>query len=99
MPEYDESVDGRVTVKKGDVNVMTYEDLPGGGWVITSGVTFFSNYDIKSDQDYANRFILRNILNSPEARRDRHEDCGCSQGCGEGRIHGRGHRHGQCLRL
>ena len=64
VPEYDESVDGRVTVKKGDVNVMTYEDLPGGGWVITSGVTFFSNYDIKSDQDYANRFILRNILNS-----------------------------------
>lgn len=37
VPEYDESVDGRVTVKKGDVNVMTYEDLPGGGWVITSG--------------------------------------------------------------
>lgn len=37
-----------MTVKKGDVNVMTYEDLPGGGWVITSGRDVLRNYDIKS---------------------------------------------------
>ena len=62
VPEYDEADPNKVTVKKGEVNIMTYEDLPGGGWVITSGVTFFSNYDIKDDQDYANKYILKNIL-------------------------------------
>ncbi len=62
VPEYDEADPAKVTVKKGEVNIMTYEDLPGGGWVITSGVTFFSNYDIKDDQDYANKYILKNIL-------------------------------------
>jgi ribosomal protein L40E len=60
VPEYDEST---CSEKKGNVNVMTYEDLPGGGWVVTSGVTFFSDYDIKSDVNYANKYILRNILN------------------------------------
>ena len=51
-----------VTAEMGNVNIMTYEDLPGGGWLITSGCTFFSNYDIKDDQDYANKYIVRNIL-------------------------------------
>ncbi len=64
VPEYDEADEGKVTVKMGDVNIMTYEKLEAGGWVVTSGVTFFSNYDIKDDQDYANRFILLNILRS-----------------------------------
>ena len=35
---------------------------PGGGWVVTSGVTFLSNYDIKDDQNYINKFIVQNIL-------------------------------------
>ncbi|MBR6825024.1 MAG: hypothetical protein IKM59_00600, partial [Oscillospiraceae bacterium] len=64
IPEYDEADESKVTVKMGDVNIMTYEKLEAGGWVVTSGVTFFSNYDIKDDQDYANRFILLNILRS-----------------------------------
>ncbi len=62
VPVYEEGNTASTTVKKGDVNVMTYEDLPGGGWLVTSGVTFFSNYDIKSDADYVNKFILLNIL-------------------------------------
>ena len=99
VPEYDESVDGRVTVKKGDVNVMTYEDLPGGGWVITSGVTFFSNYDIKSDQDYANRFILRNILNSLKPAGTVTKIADVHKAAEKEELAGRGHRHGQCLRL
>ncbi len=64
VPEYDPADESKVTVKMGDVNIMTYEKLAAGGWVVTSGVTFFSNYDIKDDQDYANRFILLNILRS-----------------------------------
>ena len=51
-----------VTAEMGDVNIMTYEELSGGGWLIVSGCTFFSNYDIKDDVDYANKFIVMNIL-------------------------------------
>ena len=69
VPEYDGNPD-HVTVNQGDVNVMTYEDLPGGGWVVTSGVTFFSNYDIKDDQNYANKYILRNIIDDLTGARD-----------------------------
>ena len=62
VPNYDEGNSEVVSVKKGDVNIVTYEDLPGGGWVVTSGVTFFSNFDIKSDVDYVNKYFLKNIL-------------------------------------
>ena len=62
VPEYDPNNTETTTVKMGDVNIMTYEDLPAGGWVVTSGVTFLSNYDIKNDADYANKFIAQNIL-------------------------------------
>lgn len=51
-----------VTAEMGNVNIMTYETLSGGGWLVTSGCTFFSNYDIKDDQAYANKFITQNIL-------------------------------------
>ena len=51
-----------VTAEMGEVNIMTYEELSGGGWLITSGCTFFSNYDIKDDQNYVNKFITQNIL-------------------------------------
>ena len=61
-PEYDPNNEVSTTVEMGDVNIVTYEDLPGGGWVVTSGVTFLSNYDIKSDADYANKFMVQNIL-------------------------------------
>ena len=51
-----------ITAEMGNVNIMTYEELSGGGWLVTSGCTFFSNYDIKDDTDYVNKFIVRNIL-------------------------------------
>lgn len=59
VPDYDNDT---VTAEMGDVNIMTYEELEGGGWLIVSGCTFFSNYDIKDDADYANKFIVQNIL-------------------------------------
>ena len=62
VPEYDPSNATSTTVEKDNVAIMTYEDLPGGGWVVTSGVTFMSNYDIKDDQAYINKFIVQNIL-------------------------------------
>ncbi len=60
-PVYD-GTEEHVTVEKGKVNVMTYEDLPGGGWVVASGVTFFSDFDIKDGVNYANSYIAKNIL-------------------------------------
>ena len=62
VPQYDPSNPTSTTVEKDNVAIMTYEDLPGGGWVVTSGVTFMSNYDIKDDQAYTNKFIMQNIL-------------------------------------
>lgn len=59
VPNYETDT---VTAKMGEVNIMTYETLSGGGWLITSGCTFFSNYDIKSEQEYANKYIVNNII-------------------------------------
>ena len=71
VPEYNPSNETACSVEMGKVNLMTYEELSGGGWVITSGCTFFSNFDIKDDQDYANKFILRNILYSLQSEAER----------------------------
>ena len=62
QPQYDPSNATSTSVEMDNVAIMTYEDLPGGGWVVTSGVTFLSNYDIKDDQNYINKFIVQNIL-------------------------------------
>ena len=59
IPDYETDT---VTAELGNVNIMTYEELSGGGWLVVSGCTFFSNYDIKDDVDYANKFIVQNIL-------------------------------------
>ncbi|MGM9554319.1 MAG: hypothetical protein ACI3V2_08440, partial [Faecousia sp.] len=59
VPDYETDT---VTAEMGNVNIMTYEELSGGGWLVVSGCTFFSNYDIKDDADYANKFIVQNIL-------------------------------------
>ncbi|MDD6643669.1 MAG: S-layer homology domain-containing protein [Firmicutes bacterium] len=59
IPDYETDT---VTAEMGNVNIMTYEELSGGGWLVVSGCTFFSNYDIKDDADYANKFIVQNIL-------------------------------------
>ena len=61
-PQYDPSNTTSTSVEMDNVAIMTYEDLSGGGWVVTSGVTFLSNYDIKDDQNYINKFIVQNIL-------------------------------------
>ncbi len=74
VPEYDEADETKVTVKMGDVNVMTYEDMGNDNWIVTSGVTFFSNYDIKDDVDYANKFILRNIIREMVAKKNGAEE-------------------------
>jgi len=62
VPEYDPADPSKVTVPMDEVNIMTYEDLPYDNWVVTCGVTFFSNYDIKDDVNYANKHIVLNIL-------------------------------------
>ncbi len=59
VPDYETDT---VTAEMGNVNIMTYEELSGGGWLVVSGCTFFSNYDIKDDQNYANKHIVQNIL-------------------------------------
>jgi len=55
MPSYDAD---KVTVEMGDVAVMASETLPGGGWCLVSGVTFFSTFEVKIDMD--NIFSLQN---------------------------------------
>ena len=59
VPDYNAD---KVTAEMGDVNIITYEELKGGGWLVVSGCTFFSNYDIKDDTDYINKFIVKNII-------------------------------------
>ncbi|MCR5636910.1 MAG: CehA/McbA family metallohydrolase [Clostridiales bacterium] len=55
IPNYDAD---KVTVEMGDVAVMASETLPGGGWCLISGVTFFSTFEVKIDMD--NIFTLQN---------------------------------------
>ncbi len=70
VPEYDESDASKVSVKMGDVNLMTYEKLPAGGWVLTSGVTFFSDYDIRDGFNHANKYIMENIFRSLQGKEE-----------------------------
>ena len=50
VPNYDTDT---VTVPMGEVVEMTLEDLPGGGWLITSGVTFFSTFEVQVEVENA----------------------------------------------
>ncbi|MBO4848135.1 MAG: hypothetical protein J5586_03180, partial [Clostridia bacterium] len=50
VPDYDSDT---VVVPMGEVVVMTLEDLSGGGWLITSGVTFFSTFEVKVEIENA----------------------------------------------
>ena len=58
-----------VVVPMGEVVEMTLEDLPGGGWLITSGVTFFSTFEVQVEIENAttlqnsNYQIVMNIIN------------------------------------
>ena len=57
-----------VTVPMGEVVEMTLEDLTGGGWLITAGVTFFSTFEVKVEVENAttlqnsNYQIVMNII-------------------------------------
>ncbi|MDD5923514.1 MAG: CehA/McbA family metallohydrolase [Clostridia bacterium] len=55
VPDYDAD---KVTADMGDVAIMTSETLPGGGWCLVSGVTFFSTFEVKLDPD--NIYSLQN---------------------------------------
>ncbi|HSL87643.1 MAG TPA: hypothetical protein VK861_11960, partial [Bacteroidales bacterium] len=59
-----------VVVEKGNVNLVAEEMLPGGGFILTSGVTFFSNFEvtvemlIEESVRNANFMILNNIIDA-----------------------------------
>lgn len=54
---------------KGNTHLIAAEKLSGGGFLITSGVTFFSTFEVKPTLDYASQLqnsnyqIVLNILN------------------------------------
>lgn len=58
----------QVVVPKGGVSLVTEETLPGGGFLITSGVTFFSNFEVTAEMlieessRNANFMIFSNII-------------------------------------
>lgn len=64
-PDYESDT---VVVPMGDVVEMTLEDLSGGGWLITAGVTFFSTFEVKVEIENAttlqnsNYQIVMNII-------------------------------------
>ena len=57
-----------VVVAKNEVSIVTEEVLPGGGFLVTSGVTFFSNFEITAEMlievadRNANFMIFSNII-------------------------------------
>lgn len=64
-----------VVVEKGDVALMTSENLSGGGWLLTVSTSFFSTFEVKTEIDnsttlqYANYWIVMELINmlKPEA--------------------------------
>ena len=56
-----------IVVPQGKVNLVTREKLEGGGFLICSGTTFISTYDLKTGvtdpEQYANYIMVMNILN------------------------------------
>lgn len=67
VPDYEKDT---VVVPMGEVNVLTEEVLPGGGFLLTSGVTFFSTFEVKVEmiQDLdartVNYQLLANVFNA-----------------------------------
>lgn len=65
VPNYEEDL---VVVEKGDVTLVAEEMLPGGGFLVTAGVTFFSNFEvtvemlIEESVRNANFMILNNVI-------------------------------------
>ena len=62
-PDYDNDT---VMAKKGEFELVTYEELPGGGFLVCGGAAFISTYDLKTDteaaQQYENYQMVLNIL-------------------------------------
>lgn len=65
VPNYDTD---KVVVPMNEVSVVTEETLPGGGFLVTAGVTFFSNFEvtvemlIEESVRNANFMIVNNII-------------------------------------
>lgn len=66
VPDYENDT---VVVPMGEVCVMTLEELAGGGWMIVSGVTFFSTFEVQVEVENAttlqnsNYQLVMNIIN------------------------------------
>ena len=66
VPVYAEDT---VVVPKDEVSVMVSETLPGGGWLLVSGVTFFSTFEVSvtvensTTLQNSNYQIVMNIIN------------------------------------
>ena len=62
-PDYDNDT---VMAEKGTFGLVTYEELPGGGFLVCGGAAFISTYDLKTDteaaQQYENYQMVLNIL-------------------------------------
>lgn len=67
VPDYEKDT---VVVNKGDVSMVTEETLPGGGFLVAAGVTFFTNFEVTVEMlveesvRNANFQILNNILDA-----------------------------------
>lgn len=59
-----------VAVEKGEVYVLAAEELQGGGKVIVSGTTFFSDFEVSGDNINSNIQITKNILEWLKAEED-----------------------------
>ncbi len=67
VPDYEKDM---VVVEKGKVSMVTEETLPGGGFLVAAGVTFFTNFEVTVEMlveesvRNANFQILNNILDA-----------------------------------
>lgn len=50
-------------LKEGEVVALAIETLPNGSRIVASGVTFFSDFEMNTNNDYSNSVIMKNIIN------------------------------------
>lgn len=50
-------------VNPGDIVALAVETLPNGAKIVASGVTFFSDFEMNTKNDYSNRTIVTNLIN------------------------------------
>ncbi len=86
IPDYSKDP---VVVKKGDVALMTSENLSGGGWLLTASTAFFSTFEVKTEMEnattlqYANYWIVMDIINKLKPEKVV-SSIGAAQAAGEG---------------